>query len=150
MQTRALTGNIATSNNALRIGGNTLWGEYFNGLIDEVRVYSRGLSQTEIQSDMNTPVGGGSGGLAAMAPATPAGPLPFSPLTSGAMAPRHRGRGTLAEFARGGRRREHAGGYADRSGRPAGNAIGLDREWKDLDRPRCGRIRLVPGRDPGG
>ena len=47
-----------------------MWGEYFNGLIDEVRVYNRALSLTEIQTDMNTPVGGGSGGLqlAAAAP----------------------------------------------------------------------------------
>ncbi len=29
---------------ALRIGGNSIWGEYFNGQIDEVRVYNRALS----------------------------------------------------------------------------------------------------------
>lgn len=38
------------------IGGNTAYGEYFQGLIDEVRVYNRALSQTEIQTDMNTPL----------------------------------------------------------------------------------------------
>jgi hypothetical protein len=38
-----------------RIGGNTL-GEYFRGIIDEVRIYSRALSPTEIQDDMNTPI----------------------------------------------------------------------------------------------
>jgi hypothetical protein len=32
-------------------------GFYFGGVIDEVRVYSRALSQAEIQADMNTPVG---------------------------------------------------------------------------------------------
>jgi chitodextrinase len=31
-------------------------GWYFGGLIDEVRVYSRALSQVEIQNDMNTPL----------------------------------------------------------------------------------------------
>jgi hypothetical protein len=41
---------------ALRIGGNTIWGEYFVGRIDEVRVYSRALTQPEIQSDMTTPI----------------------------------------------------------------------------------------------
>ena len=37
---------------ALRIGGNSIWGEYFSGLIDEVRVYNRALSAAEIQQDM--------------------------------------------------------------------------------------------------
>ena len=46
-------GSILTSNSPLRIGGNSVWGEYFNGLIDEVRVYNRALTTTELQSDMN-------------------------------------------------------------------------------------------------
>src|SRR4029079_11730012 len=41
--------------------GNTIWGEYFQGQIDELRVYNRALSQSEIQIDMVTPVGSGSG-----------------------------------------------------------------------------------------
>lgn len=53
---RSLTGSISTSTGALRIGGNAVWGEYFNGLIDEVRIYNRALTQTEIQTDMNTPL----------------------------------------------------------------------------------------------
>jgi hypothetical protein len=52
----AQTGNMITSARTLRIGGNTVWGEYFTGLIDDVRVYNRALSAGEIQSDMNTPV----------------------------------------------------------------------------------------------
>ena len=51
-------GSLATSTGALRIGGNTVWGEYFKGLIDEVRVYNRALSPSEIQTDMSTPIGG--------------------------------------------------------------------------------------------
>ncbi|MCI0347851.1 MAG: Ig-like domain-containing protein, partial [Acidobacteriales bacterium] len=54
-----VAGNMLVSTGPLRIGGNGVWGEFFGGLIDEVRVYSRGLSATEIQTDMNTPVGGG-------------------------------------------------------------------------------------------
>jgi hypothetical protein len=50
-------GSIDASAGPLRIGGNSLWGEWFNGRIDEVRVYNRALSQGEIQTDMNTPVG---------------------------------------------------------------------------------------------
>jgi hypothetical protein len=37
-------GPIATSASALRLGGNSVWGEYFQGRIDEVRVYNRALS----------------------------------------------------------------------------------------------------------
>src|SRR4029077_15836302 len=33
----ATTGNIDVSSGVLRIGGNSIWGEYFSGLIDEVR-----------------------------------------------------------------------------------------------------------------
>jgi hypothetical protein len=55
---RALNGQVLTTANPLRVGGNTEWGEYFSGRIDEVRVYNRALSQAEIQSDMDTPVGG--------------------------------------------------------------------------------------------
>ena len=34
------------------IGGNSPYGEYFHGLIDDVRVYNRALTQAEIQTDM--------------------------------------------------------------------------------------------------
>jgi hydrogenase maturation factor HypE len=54
--TRAQTGGIATSTGALRIGGNTSWGEYFQGTLDEIRVYNRALSANEITSDLNTPI----------------------------------------------------------------------------------------------
>jgi hypothetical protein len=53
---RSLTGSITSSTQPLRIGGNSVWGEYFAGLIDEIRVYDRALSAAEIQADMNTPV----------------------------------------------------------------------------------------------
>jgi hypothetical protein len=52
----AQAGPITSSNDVLRIGGNSVWGEYFAGLIDEVRVYNRALTGTEITNDMNTPV----------------------------------------------------------------------------------------------
>jgi len=56
VRTTALSGAMATSTSALRIGGNSIWGEYFRGLIDEVRVYNRALSAAEIQTDMTTPI----------------------------------------------------------------------------------------------
>jgi hypothetical protein len=54
---KAQTGNINSSTAPLRFGGNTIWGEYFNGLIDEVRVYNVALTATQIQTDMNTAIG---------------------------------------------------------------------------------------------
>src|SRR6266853_1802381 len=52
--TEAFSGAIVTSTGALRIGGNSVWGEFFRGRIDEVRIYNRALSQAEVQADMNT------------------------------------------------------------------------------------------------
>jgi glucose/arabinose dehydrogenase len=52
----AANGSILTSGDPLRIGGNTVWGEYFAGRIDEVRVYNRALSAAELQADMDQPV----------------------------------------------------------------------------------------------
>ena len=51
-----VSGSIQTSSSPLRIGGDSIWGEYFNGLIDEVRVYNRALSPAEIQNDMFTSI----------------------------------------------------------------------------------------------
>ncbi len=51
------SGTIHTSPDQLSIGGNSIWGEYFQGVIDEVRIYNRGLSAGEIATDMNTPIG---------------------------------------------------------------------------------------------
>jgi YVTN family beta-propeller protein len=48
-------GAIDTTNGPLNIGGNYVWGgEHFAGLIDDVRIYSRALSDAEIARDMAT------------------------------------------------------------------------------------------------
>jgi hypothetical protein len=54
--TTAISGSIPVTTGVLRIGGNSVWGEYFNGLIDDVRIYNRALTQPQIQADMNTAV----------------------------------------------------------------------------------------------
>jgi Concanavalin A-like lectin/glucanases superfamily/Domain of unknown function (DUF1929)/Bacterial Ig domain len=54
--TRAAPGNLLTSTGQLKIGGNALRGEFFSGLIDDVRVYDRPLSSDKIGADMNAPV----------------------------------------------------------------------------------------------
>jgi PKD repeat protein len=53
---RAQTGTISTSAGVLRIGGNSVWGEYFQGHIDEVRIYNRALNTSEIQADMGAAI----------------------------------------------------------------------------------------------
>ena len=53
---RNQTGTVQTSTGVLHIGGDSVWGEYFLGLIDEVRIYNRALSAGEIQTDMNTAI----------------------------------------------------------------------------------------------
>jgi hypothetical protein len=52
----AQTGHLVTSANPLQIGGDSLYGQYFQGTIDEVRIYNQALSASEIQADMGTPL----------------------------------------------------------------------------------------------
>lgn len=52
----AQNGLIQQSDGVLRIGGNSVWGEYFQGYIDEVRIYNRALTPSEINSNKATAV----------------------------------------------------------------------------------------------
>jgi hypothetical protein len=52
----SVSGPIPTSAGPLRIGGNSIWGEWFKGFIDDVRVYDVALTPGQIESDMATPV----------------------------------------------------------------------------------------------
>jgi hypothetical protein len=54
--TRAVSGALVTSTGALRIGGNAVWGEFFRGRLDEIRIYNRALTAAEIQADMNAAI----------------------------------------------------------------------------------------------
>jgi hypothetical protein len=54
-----LIGTIPASQINSSVGvniGRRTGGFYFNGVIDEVRIYNRALSAQEIQADMNTPL----------------------------------------------------------------------------------------------
>ena len=53
---RTVTGALAAGTGQVRLGGDSLRGEWFSGLIDEVRAYGRPLSASEITADMNAPV----------------------------------------------------------------------------------------------
>jgi Concanavalin A-like lectin/glucanases superfamily len=48
---------LTTSTNPLCIGGDPTQGQFFNGIIDEVRIYSVALTGAQIQSDLATAIG---------------------------------------------------------------------------------------------
>ena len=50
----AATGTISASADALEIGADSAWGEHFNGAIDNVRIYPRALSASELAADRTT------------------------------------------------------------------------------------------------
>ena len=54
---RTVSGPLAASTGPLRLGGDSVRGEWFSGRIDEVRVYGRPLTAAEITADMNAAVG---------------------------------------------------------------------------------------------
>jgi fibronectin type 3 domain-containing protein len=76
----AHTGAIATSTNPLQIGGDSLYGQYFAGQIDEVRVYNVALTPSQIQTDETTPINQPSGDTT---PPTQPGTLSASAASSG-------------------------------------------------------------------
>jgi concanavalin A-like lectin/glucanase superfamily protein len=53
---QARTSPITVTADPLQIGSDSVFGQYFQGIIDEIRIYNRALSATEIQRDMNTPI----------------------------------------------------------------------------------------------
>src|SRR5262249_21743979 len=48
----AQAGTLSTSIDPLQIGGDSIFGQQFAGVIDEVRVYNVALTPTQIQTDM--------------------------------------------------------------------------------------------------
>ena len=66
--TTTATGAMPASTGPFRIGGNAVWDEFYAGLIDDLRLYNRALTATEIQADMATPVAQDTA-----APSTPTG-----------------------------------------------------------------------------
>ena len=72
VSSKNVTGAMANSAGPLQIGGNNVWAEWFQGQIDDLRVYNRALTPSQIQTDMNTPVAPPPAGDT-QAPSTPAG-----------------------------------------------------------------------------
>ena len=57
VSTQAQAGTLVTSTNSLQIGGDSTFGQYFAGTIDEIRIYNVALTAAQIQSYMNTAIG---------------------------------------------------------------------------------------------
>jgi chitodextrinase len=53
---RSISDSLTSSTQALQIGGDAVYGQYFKGIIDEVRIYNLALTPAEIQNDMVTPI----------------------------------------------------------------------------------------------
>jgi regulation of enolase protein 1 (concanavalin A-like superfamily) len=70
VEVASATGTHGSNNNPLLFGRWTPASEYWNGLVDEVRIYSRALSSSEVQTDMNAPVSGGTSNQAPSATLT--------------------------------------------------------------------------------
>jgi chitodextrinase len=65
--TKTINGSIFTTADPLHIGGD--WsGEMFTGSIDNVRVYNRALTASQIQTDMNTAISSGQSPSSAPTP----------------------------------------------------------------------------------
>jgi concanavalin A-like lectin/glucanase superfamily protein len=56
VSSRPTTGALLTGTGQLRIGGSSTAGQFFSGLVDEVRVFSRVRTAAEIAADMNAAV----------------------------------------------------------------------------------------------
>ena len=56
VSSRSVNGSMPVSTGALRIGGNGVRGEWFNGQLDDLRIYSQAQSASKISTDMATPV----------------------------------------------------------------------------------------------
>jgi chitodextrinase len=77
-------GAIAASTNPLQIGGDSTFAQFFTGTIDEVRVYNTALNQSQIQTDMATPLGSG-GSLPLVSLSSPT--INFGSVSTGSTSP---------------------------------------------------------------
>lgn len=62
VNTQALSASITARGNAMNIGADASGKQFQKGLLDDLRIYSRVLTQAQIQSDMTIAVGGPAAG----------------------------------------------------------------------------------------
>jgi hypothetical protein len=103
--TQAQSGPITAGTGPLRFGGNAIWPEWFQGQLDELRVYNRALSGAEVQADMTRAVG--AAGVLALQ-ATASRRAARAPTVKRRRTARHRNPGVQHLRYKG--KRAHAGG----------------------------------------
>jgi Concanavalin A-like lectin/glucanases superfamily len=54
--TRPVSASVTARDNQLRIGADANTQQFYNGTIDDLRIYTRALTASEVQADMNTGV----------------------------------------------------------------------------------------------
>jgi hypothetical protein len=53
---KTLSGGLVNTSDPLKLGGNAVWPEWFQGRIDEVRVWNAARSAAQITADMNAAI----------------------------------------------------------------------------------------------
>jgi hypothetical protein len=57
VRSKRIKGVLRPSAGALRIAGNAVWrGRFFDGVLDDARIYNRALTAAEVRADRRTPV----------------------------------------------------------------------------------------------
>jgi glucose/arabinose dehydrogenase/chitodextrinase len=56
VSTKALSATLTARTNIMRMGADASPGQYYKGLLDDVRIYNRALSASEVLTAMNTPL----------------------------------------------------------------------------------------------
>lgn len=113
-------GPLTDDGGSLRIGGNDVWGEFFQGTIDEVRVYNLEQTPEQIQADMNAPVGDAAPGATSIS----TGPVAVYGMNDG---------GGLSVADAFGASSEEANPVVVQAVQAAGNEFPYDR----VDQPKC-------------
>ena len=58
VNTQALSATITARGNPMNIGADASTAQFYKGMLDDLRIYNRVLTQAQIQADMTTAVGG--------------------------------------------------------------------------------------------
>jgi len=53
---KPLTGTLVSTSDPLKLGGNAVWSEWFQGRLDEIRVWNAARTQSQIAGDMNAAI----------------------------------------------------------------------------------------------